>query len=388
MENLKSNKFVLKALSALTGQIIYLGTEKRFFRFDANAGGLVETSAESEGSPRVALIGKQHYKEHKKAYPIQSKRELKQILLLEYPKSESAVCFFSIGDFKDGMRSVIVWQMQFNIHEALDLSTGVVIPEGALINSVSEDKSLLTLAFDEQDIEHWFYRDQKGQPFSGAKRGLIQNAERFLASVGIAETVASTRLSWEQYQEYLQQHLPNFLALQSSDFFYVHASAMPDYSSLAKPFSIIAGIILGGYLAVSSAYLVVRNSMAEEVAQQLSQEARQVFQLRDKAKAKLAQLDDLALLTEGVSASSLIWLEIGALMKDGVEIQAISFLPDGRYIIRGNGDSATSVLSLFSANSKYQGAKFYSATQRRKDRDYFAIAVQLTGQSEESGNEQ
>lgn len=386
MENLTTNKFVLKALDALTGQIVYFGESKRFLRFDAAKAGLHEVPANTD-KIRVALIGKQHYTELKKEYPIQNKRELKQILQLEYPTDEHAMSFFTIGDFSEGMRSVTIWKMKFDVNEALGMTSGLVIPEGALINQAIPEKSILTLKFDEEKIEHWFYRDQNSLPHSGAKRGLIQSAERFLASVGIAETVESKQYAWSDYVDFLQEKLPLFLLQASSSFFYTHSSAIPDYASFVKPFSLIATVVLGGYLSLSSAYLVLRNSSAEEEAIRLSQEAKSVFQLREQAKSQLAQLDELAMLSEGISASSLIWKEIGSLMKQGVEFQSISFLPDGRYIIRGNADSATSVLSVFSGNDVYQGAKFYSATQRRKERDYFSITTQLASQSMESGNE-
>lgn len=382
-----TNKVVLQAFDALAGQIVYLGDAKRILRFDASQGGLRECEAPANHNTRIVIVGKQYYTEVKKHYPIQNKRELKQILDLEYPSDSAAASFFTIGEFKDGGRSVVVWQVTGDLHELTGIASGLLIPEGALINSALEDKSLMTLRFDNIQQEQWFYRDHNGKPFSGAKRGLIQSADRFLASVGIAETVESQVLSWSDYIQFLQRHLPKFVVQSGVDFFYSHSSVIPDFSALIKPFSLIATVLVGSYFAISSTYLVFRNSWAEEEAARLTQEARNVFHIRDQAKDKFKQLDELSMLSDGVSASSLIWKDVGALMKEGVEFQSISFLPDGRYILRGNADSATNVLSVFSGNTTYIGAKFYSATQRRKERDYFSISTQLASQVAESGNE-
>lgn len=387
MDNLITNKFVLRAMEALTGQIVYFGVDKQFLRFDANVGGLIEDETPNGNHARIALIGKQHYTEIKKSYPIQSKRELKQILMLEYPTSDLSFCFFTINDFQDGARKVTVWQMKIDLQSELGMNAGVIIPEGALINEALKDKSMLALHFEASNIEHWFYRDQNGQHYSGAKQGLIQSAERFLASVGIAETIDSKQLSWKQYIQFLQAHLPSFLLQSGSRFVYTHTSAHPDFSTFVKPFSIITVSILASYLAVSSAYLAARNAWAEEEASALSKQARSVFMLRNQTKEKLAQLDEIALISDSSAASSVIWKDIGKLMQEGVEIQSIAFLPDGRYILRGNADSATSVLSVFNRSGTYTEAKFYSATQRRKERDHFSISTKLMHNIKESENE-
>jgi hypothetical protein len=322
----------------------------------------------------IVVIGKEHYREENRSFPIQSWRELTKILSLERLANETDIMTYHIGDYIDGERKVVIWSCPRELFTSRQLKPLLVIPETLLLIG-AKPKQLVTLEREGQLF--WFY-DRQGQYLSAAKKGLIVNTDMFKASAGLSPDVKQVLVDDSNYlptlfSRLLPLSLTHLLALKTN----LRQLEPLDLRQYAKYCGLSAALLFSGYFSLTSLYLKLRLNSAVEASQQTGDKTQQVFELKSELTAMEQRQAQLAGVSAVTGAPSVIWRLLSPLMKQGVKVNRLSYLPDGLFILNGIADKDTEVLAFLNSDPLVSSPQLRAATRTVKNKDHFSISFQI-----------
>jgi hypothetical protein len=325
----------------------------------------------------VLIVGKEHYSEENRSFPIQSSRELNKILSLEAANS-SDILLYSIGPYEEGERQVICWKIKSLVLTQRQLKPLLIVPESALLLSGTKQQ-LSTVTRNNRTF--WFI-ERKGQYLSAEKKGIISNSVMFLASAGLSDQVTNIAIDSDNY---LAQLLTNYVQLVSKQFIgfqsRMRSLAAVNYKEHLKYSGVAVVGLVVGYFALTSWYLDIRLNSAKADAQIYSEKTKDVFEIKAQLNEVQSKLQQILTVNDKVGAPNIIWRLIVPLSKQGVLFSQIGMLPNGTYIVRAQADKATDVLEFISLDSVVIEPQFQGQTStikvNGKDKEQFAIAFKI-----------
>jgi hypothetical protein len=366
----KIKSFGMRHVNVLTDKlhgVKYSPTKKKF-----------SYTAAVAGSGKLLVLGKEHYRELNRSFPIQSYRELYKVLTLESKSNQQDIQVFIIGDYLDGERQVTIWLCPRALLDQYALKPMFIIPESLLLLE-GKQQQLLTLT--RHAKVYWFYRASKngqGKYLSAVNQGLLTSAALFKASVGLADDIVEINIADEDYltclfSQFLQILSRNGFGLKTP----LRQLAAIDLRIHAKYCGITAAVLLTSYLSLSSVYLEIRLSLAQRSGEQYKGATQAVFDLKKQLSQAQQKGQQLARVTSLVDAPSALWRLVSPLVQSGIEIKRISYLPRGICMITGVADKDTEVLAFLNTNKLVADPKLSVPTQIIKGKDHFNIEFKL-----------
>lgn len=321
--------------------------------------------ADQDWTP-VVIVGREHYRESKKNYPIRGWRELSAALALEFP-AEGVVLSF-IDEWRDDRREVTIFELDPNFAAAQQQAV-LWIPESLLVSRSLELSQL-------SDVDRFglrYFCSKTG--VSQLRGGLIRTPESYAMGVGVALIDEPLKLSESELRPLL---LAQLLRLPAT---YWLRALQPGVWSRAlqwlRPAAIACGASLLLYLTLFSAYLLGTTKWREYQLQRLGPEVGSLLIVQRNVDTASKEVELLAGALKSRPNSYRMWQLASAVWKtDGGALAGISFL-DGEVTIRGSSALATDVLSSIGKLEGFQGAKFGAPVRQFGSREEFTIIVRV-----------
>ncbi len=329
-----------------------------------------------EGQPEtvdILIIGKEHYSEENRNFPLQSRKELNKILKLEADNADG-VMLYSIGSYIEGQRSVISWRIKSPLFTELALTPIFVVPESALLLC---DKPGQLFSASRNNKTFWFI-DNQGQFLCAQKKGLLSSSTMFLASAGLSDQTACAELDDNEYLALLSESLLGVLLTNLGGFkTNLRKLESIDWLSHLKYSGTAVVLLFTGYVGLTSLYLNMRLDSAKEEQAVYATKTQDVFQL--KAQLSLVEQKDKQItdVNNAVSAPNVIWRFIVPLAKRGIKFTRVGMSPDGSFTVVGEADKATDVLEFIKSDPLVVEPQFVGQNTVVKGKDLFSIGFKI-----------
>jgi len=303
------------------------------------------------------ILGRQHYSETTKVYPIVIKRDLKKIIDLEI-MNNSHVTFYKISDVFENKRKVVFYQLNKKVIVGNPL---LIIPETILIGckcKLNEGLSYF-LPNSEQQV---FIANNNGTVVSAMAGGNIVNFERFCLSHGV-------RVNNE-----LELTNDTFVTSIVSGIKHLQPNALMDFRYQTKTTSILNKVSLekwGGILAIAfTVYLTVATNVTSYLVDDKRQE---LVEIRKQSNVVLKQRNDInkiladyQVLKNALSVSDDgigLWTVLSPLYEHGAKFKVIE-ITEEQYRIQFESSSAVNNLQLLLNNKNVKDAEFSSSVRK------------------------
>ncbi|MCJ8272064.1 MAG: hypothetical protein MJK04_22040 [Psychrosphaera sp.] len=329
-----------------------------------------------EGQPEavdILIIGKEHYSEENRTFPLQSRKELNKILKLEADNSDG-IMLYSIGRYIEGQCSVTSWKIKSPLLAELALTPIFVVPESALLLG---DKPGQLFSASRNNRTFWFI-DNQGQFLSAEKKGLISSSTMFLASAGLSDQTTCAELDDNDYLALLTESLLPVLLTNLGGFkTSLRKLESIDWLSHLKYSGVAVVLLFSGYVGLTSLYLNMRLDSAKQAQVVYASKTRDVFALKAQLGVVEQKDQQITDINNAVSAPNVIWRFIAPLAKRGIKFSRVSMSPDGTYTVAGEADKATDVLEFIKSDPLVKEPQFVGQNTVINGKDRFSIGFKI-----------
>lgn len=316
----------------------------------------------------VAVIGRQWYRERRKAYPIRGIAELRKVLRLEL--AGQATTLFHIGPLKDDKRQVTTYELSKDFDLDM-LRAALLVPESRIVGLGLNDGDIAVVANESQP--YFVTADGTSQQQGGA----LQNAELFAMAIGAPPPEQVLELDEAAVRERLLPALRKVPLADWLDSF--NPAALKNALRLAQPLSIGLASLALIYLLIVSAYLSGMTALRNYQIEQLGPEVNGLLEKQRRLEALAGDYRGLADLTDQTLATYKIWGVITNVWQSGGSVSAVS-IADGTGSLRGVAPVATDVLSQLGSEPAVRNPSFDAPVRQSGGGEEFVIKFTLARQ--------
>ena len=313
----------------------------------------------------VAIIGREHYEQSRRKYPIRNWRDLRSVVLLEHGQSPNVL--FSIGPLHDDYREVTVYKFL----PSLDLNairSIFWIPESRLLLGARETQQEV-VTVDRHGLRYFMAPDGQSLISGGA----IQSPEIFALAAGVSSPGSGVVLRASDLPSAFAQGLR---ALKPADWLcFLSTAAITAAARVVKPALLASTILLVTYMVLVSTYL---SSMESWRARQLDDLGPEVTTLLAKQRAVdvlMAERNALVEVVRNAPPAWPIWEPVAAVWKAGGAIYSVN-LSDRLITIRCSAAVATDVLKALQALKQFKNVQFDSAVRQGGVGQEFVVTLE------------
>jgi hypothetical protein len=339
---------------ALGSRIVWLTDERR------DAAGDVSTAF-----ALAAVLGREHYTERRKQYPILSRRDLDAVLEQELAGAPPTLT--TISAERDDRREVTFFEIR---PEVLSRAAPAlfVVPESLALAATLPAGGIATV--DRRGFRYFLAANGVSQPAGGA----VTSAELFAMAAGL-DAGAAIAIDGDGLHERILSglgHLPPgaWLRLRTPSL-----EARVDIEW--QPIALMAGIGLVAYLALASGYLTFTRQARERELSGLGNEVEKLLVAQRDVDRMLAEQSALAAVTADRRSTYRIWQVVSVAWSKGAVITAVQ-LQDTTLTLRGSANVATDVLAAVDAIPGFADAQFSSPVrQSSAGREEFSLELTM-----------
>ena len=319
--------------------------------------------------PWAVIVGRQHYSEWIKRYPVADESELMSILRSQQSAGNYAI--YQIGPLLNRQRTVQCWQIDEQLLELYPTAV-LWVPESLLLKSNLSECPVVRI---QSPAYFYFAALQDDHLISAAQTSMLNSAEMFCSSNGLP---MSDAVEIKVTPDLIKHSLFN---ISWADVWRCFRFRFSDEfkRELLLLLKVTTGLFVA-YQLLASLYLLSLNLSfsAEQDAQmqQIEQMLKVQNQLQQDTELLTAQQQILA----GKVYSYQVWALMAGLLKQQVELTNVQY-SDKKIVLRGQASSATEVLSFLKQQSLVQRVEFESAVRRQGDKESFVILVQLKAET-------
>jgi hypothetical protein len=320
----------------------------------------------SSGPALVAVVGREHYTERRKSYPVRSRRDLRRVLALEL--ADAPATLRTIGPLADERREVTFYQ----------IDPGAVAQAGRALWLVPESLALArTLAPGEiADVERGGLRYFLAAGGASQRAGgAVQAPAIFALAVGADPEREPVRIGEPEALERLLAGLRRLAPAAWLEL--LNPATRPGVGVEWRPLAALAGAALFGYLCLASGYLAVTHSLRERELEALGPEVGALLEAQRDVDRLAAEQQGLSKVLANRAATHQVWRVAARAWAQGAEIAALT-LVDGRLTLRGTAPVATTLLEALAAEPGVSDARFAAPTREARGREQFVITLALS----------
>ena len=317
----------------------------------------------------VAVLGREHYMERRKTYPVRGWRDLTRVLDLELAAAPPTLAL--IGRLAQDRREVTLYELAPTALEQAGRSV-FLVPESLLVAATLPAQRVATV--DRDGLRYFVAASGVSQVAGGA----VVNARLFAIAAGMDEENPALELDGAQVNSRLTQGLRK-LAPQAW-LRLVSPSLQLDLGLAWRPLGALAGAGLLAYLLFASAYLSLGQSLRQGELEDLGPEVNSLIETHREVERLGTEQAGLAQVLGERQVTYPVWGILSGAWAKGASFNGLT-LTDGRLTLRGSAPSATSVLEALAADKAVKEARFGAPVRQLGDREQFVITLTLDGGS-------
>jgi hypothetical protein len=313
----------------------------------------------------VAFIGKEHYREHRRRYPVQSRIELMRILRLEAQAGVTAL--LHIGPANPEGRWVTRYELK-PLAAHLMPAALLWIPETLALSKALPGASYFEVM--RGSLRYFVTADGRSQLAGGA----IIDGSQFALAAGLGANTTAINLGPEAVSPHL---LRGLRSLSVSEFLeFVSRDLLSSALQLLRPLSLGAAVFVLGYLVLSSAYLLGFNQLRSWQLTQVEAEVAPLFVSERKLDALTRQSAAVAALLDARFESWPMWEIIPRIWEKNGFVTGI-VLDDDELLLRGRAPSAVEILEAIAKSPGVSAARFESGVRQNQGQEEFSIVLRM-----------
>jgi hypothetical protein len=366
-----------KIATLLQNNLGYLGNELLSFSTNNNSvnesGHVVFNKATS---PKIiVIVARQYYTEAWQTYPALSLKELKSILTLQQKNNSGfkIIQRITINKEQDGFD---VKTITFNKKTSELLPPkSVLIPETELLRSLINNNGRLVAQI-ESPNGSLFWAHSTNKVHSAYKKGLLNNLEAFMQSIGLPEDIAIKQISNAKYAQLLFELIENTAITKLIEIASVNMSEVIDVNRLHRlylaPLAVATVFVL-----MSNSYFYLQQSWLSNQIKETSSETSGLLEQR----VEIDQVEQLVnVLNDEFSrlkATHATWELLDKAMAAGMRVTRFRRYDQG-IELRGTAPQASKVLSEINTLKQVSGAVFVGSVRKSRGQDAFTILLQFS----------
>jgi hypothetical protein len=334
---------------------------------------LTDERRDASGSPSrvpalVTVLGREHYVERRRQYPILSRRDLDGVLAQELAGAPPTLT--AVLPAHDDKREVAFFEIRPSALERAGPCVWVV-PESLALAATLPGERVATV--ERQGLRYFLAADGTSQPSGGA----VTSADLFALAAGLDSTDGIT-ISAEGLHARLVDGLGRLPAETWLRF--RTPSLRPRLAIEWKPIAAMAGVGLTAYLALASGYLMITRNARESELAGLGGEVDRLLVAQRDVDRMLAEQTGVAAVMADRRNTYRLWQVVAVAWSKGAVLTGVE-LQDATLTLRGSAAVATDVLAGVDAVPGFTDARF-SAPVRQSNADREEFTVTLTMQPE------
>jgi len=314
----------------------------------------------------VVLLGREHYVERRRTYPISSRRDLDGVLKQELTGASPALTL--IAPTRDDKREVTFYELKPGVLERAGRCVWLV-PESLALAQMLPAGSVASV--ERHGLQYFLAANGMSQAAAGA----VTSTQFFALAAGldVAEHLAIPEPGLRERLLLGLRRLPADVWLR----FRVPA-LRPRLAVHWKPLLTAAAVAGLAYLALASAYLTFSQNARERELAGLGDQVEELLVAQRDVDRMLSEQQGLAALLAERRHTYRIWQVVSVAWSKGATLRGVE-LKDTTLTLRGNAKVATDVLAAVAAVPGFADAKF-SSPVRKGNLDLEEFTLTLTMQ--------
>ena len=303
----------------------------------------------------IVIIGREHYQELEKVYPVADKKDVTQIVANEYPhlKMQRLVN-------KDlTSTNATLYLFDDSVAEYVNNNNCIFLPE-TMLTSFVDDGEMYTI----ERLGGVLNVARKGsQVFSSSGSGIYQNPDMFVLSSGIGEVQLRKKLQQTEYFELLLEQLSsvapeNMATLLKGQV--LHRKVVDNLHIPSVSVGFCLSVVL--YWLLLFGHLKWSEMMAQTSVS--SAEVKEVIQLKQAVAEKLETAKELRSAGQGAMSGGQMWSIITSLLENDVSVGSLFY---------ENGEAKLSLVTASATETVEFLRSMKSVKQVRVDGDIFSF---------------
>lgn len=337
-------------------RVIWLTNERRNLNADV-----------TEEYAIVAVIGREHYSERRKKYPISSRTDLARIVALEI--GERRGVFARIGPFVDNAREVQFYEVS-RVLLAAPPRALIWVPESVVLSVALTDSDVATVCRG----DFCYYLSRRG--LNQLRGGGIVSPILFRMAAGIP----IYGVDHEFTDDVILASLPTLLTkLQPSDWVTFRSPELDAaVSELWAPMTTAIAALSLVYLLVISAYLSGGIALRKYQIERLGPEVTPLLDAQRKIDSLVVERTAMNRVVDSKLAAWPMWEVAAEVWAGGGAITNLSFR-SGDVLIYGTAPSAIKILERVAARKDVAWARFDDGTRQAAGDERFVIRLRFVG---------
>lgn len=325
----------------------------------------------SEAHGLVAVLGREHYIERRRRYPIHSRRDLEAVLSQELAEAPPTLTL--IGEPDQDKREVAFFELRPGVLEKVGRALWLVPESAVLARTLPRGR----VACIERDGYRYFLSaGGTSQPAGGT----VATAELFALAAGLDSGEAALSLERADLVARLSQGLRSLPADAWLRFRLPSAGRRAPFEW--RRVASVAGVALASYLALASGYLMLTRESREARLEELGPEVDSLLTAQREVDLLAARRAGLGEVLASRADTYGLWRIVGLAWANGARLSAIE-LEDFELTLRGSAPAATDVLAALDQSPGVEGARFSAPVRGGKGGlEEFAITLTLAREAD------
>lgn len=321
----------------------------------------------SDAAALVVVLGREHYTERRRSFPIASLRDLDAVLAQDLAGAPTTLTL--VAPVRNDRRDVTFFELKEEAVARIG-RTAWVIPESVLLAAGLAPGSVATV--ERAGFRYFLAASGESQPEGGA----VASAELFALAIGL-DPGRVERIEADSLRERL---LAGLRRLPPGAWLRLRLPAKRLRLRLEwRPVVIALASAAFGYLSVASGYLLLTKHAREAELAGLGSEVENLLDAQREVDRLLSEQQGLADLLARRQPSYRLWQVVAAAWAKRAEVTGIE-LRDAELVLRGTAPVATDVLAAVAALPGVNDARFSASVRAgSKGTEQFAISLKMTG---------
>lgn len=343
-------------------------------------------SEDVDFNPIWLIVGRQHYFETTKEYPIANLKDVKQAIELDDSLAPfDGVKLYKIERVDDKKHRATLWVIPKTLFENFKSKPLFVFPESYLF-SLAIKSQINTFSIELADKQLFVSKNNNGL-YSAVRSQNLPSLQSFVLSTGnFSEGLQADNVyQKEESLSLLRTGLKKLLLSNFTSFVLPREKkAWRDYPW--RSISAICILSLTLYLAGVSSWLVYKDSKLSSEIEETRSRTTSSLSAQKAYQKELSDLKQLNLPIEKVEEYWQIWPLVILVGQAGTEVRAIQY-KNQTYTLRGTSakdKKATEVLAQISEFENVTSASFSQPVREYRGREEFVITLKVATDKEQS----
>lgn len=330
------------------------------YAFSSNTQSVLELMPTDQNQSKIWLLiaCRRHYTELSRSYPIENRSEVKKLVKLEYQDQR---VFYKIYKVDNGKTQVNIWVFSAQLPQAF-----LTLPE-SLLFSISLTSNEILKVNGQPPLFVAKHKELVSSQLAGA---LIANPQSFAMAIGLPSEANVNELGPEARASALLSSL-KALGIADLSLFFTLPPVKPSNYAI-KTALLPAALIFVLYLMSSSAYLIGYKTYLQGQINKQSEGINTALDASTEMDTQLERYQQIQNFMAKQTDVGAVWLVMAEIFPSA-DLSRFQ-LEQGRFILAGQTERATSLLETLNNHPYVKEASFDNPTRNSRGKEYFVIS--------------